>query len=95
MKEEGLMTLWRGSGPTIGRAMAINFGMLTSYDEIKERLNKYKGTQDDLQTRLTASAMAGVISSFLCLPFDNLKVSLNLYIIHIFLIQNKDSKNQI
>lgn len=74
MSEEGLLTLWRGSAPTVGRAMAMNLGMLTSYDEIKERLNDHKGTHDDLQTRVFASAVAGVICSFLSLPFDNVKV---------------------
>lgn len=33
----GLFTLWRGCTPTVVRAMSINFGMLASYDEIKER----------------------------------------------------------
>ena len=32
INEEGLFTLWRGSGPTIIRAIAMNVGMLTTYD---------------------------------------------------------------
>lgn len=32
VKEEGLTTLWRGSYPTVVRAMAMNMGMLTTYD---------------------------------------------------------------
>ena len=28
IKEEGLLTLWRGSGPTIVRGMAMNLGMV-------------------------------------------------------------------
>lgn len=54
--------------------MSMNLGMLTSYDEIKERLNERKGTVDELETRLFASAIAGIICSFLSLPFDNCKV---------------------
>lgn len=75
MGEEGILTLWRGSAPTVARAMAMNLGMLTSYDEIKERINKMQGGQDDYKTRLFASGVAGIICSFLSLPFDNVKVN--------------------
>lgn len=30
ISEEGPLTLWRGSTPTIYRAMAMNFGMLST-----------------------------------------------------------------
>ena len=53
----------------------MNLGMLTSYDEIKEQLNEIKGTTDALETRVFASAIAGIICSFLSLPFDNVKVN--------------------
>ena len=46
IKEEGVLTLWRGAGPTIVRAMFLNFGMLAPYDEIKERINSFTGTHD-------------------------------------------------
>jgi len=36
VREEGLVTLWRGSAPTVLRAIAMNLGQLTTYDEIKE-----------------------------------------------------------
>mmetsp|Transcript_17526 Transcript_17526/g.15373 ORF Transcript_17526/g.15373 Transcript_17526/m.15373 type:complete len:151 (-) Transcript_17526:184-636(-) len=76
VKEEGLLTLWRGSVPTIGRAMAMNLGQLFPYDEIKERLNKKTGTKDTLSTRLIASAVAGFSAAFCSLPFDNIKTKL-------------------
>ena len=33
MKEEGVLALWKGAGPTVVRAMALNMGMLASYDQ--------------------------------------------------------------
>lgn len=45
-KEEGVATLWRGSIPTVLRAMSLNLGMLGPYDEVKDRLNKYTNTKD-------------------------------------------------
>jgi len=44
IKEEGLLTLWRGSLPTVVRAIAMNVGMLTSYNEVKELIEKWQGT---------------------------------------------------
>ena len=38
VKEEGVPGLWKGCAPTVVRAMSLNLGMLTSYDESKERL---------------------------------------------------------
>jgi len=76
IKEEGALALWRGSGPTICRAMVINFGMLAPFDQAKEMINKMSGTKDTLQTRLSAAAIAGFISAFLALPFDNAKTKM-------------------
>ena len=76
IKEEGVTMLWRGSFPTIIRAMVLNFGMLGPFDEIKEQLNRWKGTKDTMSTRLTAAAVAGFLSSFLSLPFDNAKTKI-------------------
>lgn len=76
IKEEGVLTLWRGAAPTVVRAMALNLGMLGPFDEIKERLNRYYGTKDTLQTRAMASAGAGFLCSFMSLPFDNAKTKM-------------------
>lgn len=38
VREEGMLGLYRGVGPTIGRAMALNMGMLASNDEVNSRL---------------------------------------------------------
>ncbi|UYV68564.1 SLC25A11 [Cordylochernes scorpioides] len=37
-KEEGVLTLWRGCIPTIGRAMVVNAAQLASYSQAKQIL---------------------------------------------------------
>lgn len=77
IKEEGVMALWKGSFPTILRALAMNIMMLTSNDEIKEWLTKArKQSKPDMSTVLTASAISGFLSSFVSLPFDNIKTKM-------------------
>ena len=76
IKEEGITSLWKGSGPTICRAMVINFAMLGPFDQVKEFLNKQTGTKDTLQTRLMAACVAGFLSSYFSLPFDNAKTKI-------------------
>jgi len=39
-KEEGIFNLWKGGVPTVVRAMSLNLGMFTTYEESKERLTK-------------------------------------------------------
>lgn len=46
VREEGTLALWKGSSPTIARAMSMNFGMMVSFDTARERLNVYKGSKD-------------------------------------------------
>ena len=36
VKDEGVLALWKGAGPTVVRAMALNMGMLASYDQSVE-----------------------------------------------------------
>ena len=52
IKEEGFMALYTGLGPTIFRAVAMNVGMLSTFDQAKETINNMKGTKDDLSTRI-------------------------------------------
>ena len=76
VKEEGVLTLWRGIVPTILRAVSINVSMLTTYDEIKEFYNKRTEYKDSLSIRLKSSATAGIVLSIVSLPFDNAKTKL-------------------
>lgn len=38
IKEEGILTLWRGAIPTMGRAMVVNAAQLASYSQAKQAL---------------------------------------------------------
>lgn len=77
IKEEGVTTLWRGSMPTICRAVSMNVGMMASYDEFKELFSSYLNMdQDSTKVRLISSAGSGVVCSFVSLPFDNVKTKL-------------------
>ena len=76
VRNEGVLQLWRGSTPTIVRAMMLNLGMLGPFDEVKERLNRYFGEKDTLRVRLMASAVSGFLCSFMSLPFDNAKTKM-------------------
>ena len=74
-KEEGVLKLWSGGVPTISRAMALNLGMFTTYEEAKERLIKVM-PNNVLLAQNTASFMAGAVAATLSLPFDNAKTKI-------------------
>lgn len=73
-KEEKFFNLWKGTMPTIVRAMGVNLGMLMPYEECKQRLKKYWG--DGYLTCITSSFVAGILASVLSLPFDNAKTKI-------------------
>jgi len=67
--------LWKGGGATVVRAMALNLGMFTTYEEAKERLGKMFPGHSNL-VWVGSSFMAGVVASTMSLPFDNAKTKL-------------------
>ena len=71
VKEEGAMSLWRGCEPTVARAMALNAGMLVTYDEAKERTTAYLG--NGVSMKLAAGMMAGFVGALCSCPFDMVK----------------------
>lgn len=73
-REEGITGLWKGALPTVTRAIALNIGMLVSYEEAKERIAKIFGP--GRATLLTASAISGIFTALFSLPFDNVKTKL-------------------
>jgi solute carrier family 25 oxoglutarate transporter 11 len=74
VKEEGVFALWRGSLPTVCRAMSMNFSLLVPFEGMKKVLTPYI---NDVKTRtIAASLCSGVVAAIISLPFDNVKTKL-------------------
>jgi len=72
-KEEGFLGLWKGVGPTCGRATALAAVELSSYDEIKTRLLHANVFKEGLQLHLGSALGAGFLASLASSPFDVVK----------------------
>ena len=66
--------MWRGSTPTVLRAMAMNFGMLGPYDWFKDMITTRYG--DIYGIRFYSSLFAAFWAAFFCMPFDNVKTKI-------------------
>ncbi len=67
------MSLWKGGVPTVVRAMSLNLGMFTTYEESKERLSKVMNKN---YAFVISSFIAGSVAAAMSLPFDNAKTKL-------------------
>ncbi|KAA0152187.1 hypothetical protein FNF29_04053 [Cafeteria roenbergensis] len=74
VKDEGIARLWRGCLPNVLRAMAMNVGMMASYDQAKGFFNKTVGP--GVTANLLSAGAAGFMCAFLSLPFDLIKTRL-------------------
>ena len=74
--EEGVLTLWRGTGPTVLRAMALNAAQLASYSQAKELLVRLGGLHDGVGLHLAASLCSGFIATAVSLPVDITKTKI-------------------
>ncbi|KAM0937585.1 putative mitochondrial carrier protein [Dioscorea sansibarensis] len=73
--DEGVLALWKGAGPTVVRAMALNMGMLASYDQSIEFFRDSLGL-GEVSTVVGASAVSGFFASACSLPFDYVKTQI-------------------
>lgn len=74
-KQEGILSLWKGSTPTVIRAMSTNFGQLAFFSESKHQIRKYTSFSSKTQTAL-AAGVAGLAGAVVSLPFDFVKTRL-------------------
>ena len=61
--DEGALALWKGAGPTIIRAMALNMGMLASYDQSVEF---FRDSLDFGETATLLGQLCRILSRTLC-----------------------------
>jgi solute carrier family 25 (mitochondrial oxoglutarate transporter), member 11 len=71
VKEDGVAGLFRGGGPTVVRAMALNMGMLASNDQAKEAIQAAGFT--GMVPVVGGAMIAGFFASACSLPFDFVK----------------------
>ncbi|GMH08235.1 hypothetical protein Nepgr_010075 [Nepenthes gracilis] len=75
VSDEGVLALWKGAGPTVVRAMALNMGMLASYDQSVEFFRGSLG-MGEAATVVGAGAVSGFFASACSLPFDYVKTQI-------------------
>ncbi|ESQ54866.1 hypothetical protein EUTSA_v10027021mg [Eutrema salsugineum] len=72
-KQEGVVSLWRGSALTINRAMIVSAAQLASYDQFKEGIVERGVMKDGLGTHVVASFAAGLVAAVASNPVDVIK----------------------
>lgn len=75
-REEGILTLWRGCVPTMGRAMVVNAAQLASYSQAKQYLVNSGYFVEGIQLHFVASMMSGFITTVASMPVDIAKTRL-------------------
>lgn len=74
IREEGILVLWTGTLPTIYRGMAMNVGMMTTYEQYKDTITNTLGDVIPSKAiKCMSSAMAGMSATLIVMPFDMIK----------------------
>lgn len=69
-REEGMLKLWRGAVPTMGRAMVVNGAQLASYSQAKEILLETGYFRDNILCHFVSSMISGLITTIVSMPVD-------------------------
>ena len=70
IREEGVLALWRGVGPTMGRAMVVNAAQLASYSQAKQFLLSTGHFQENILLHFIASMLSGLVTTAASMPVD-------------------------
>lgn len=73
LREEGVVGLWKGVGPTVGRATVLAAAELSTYDEVKGQLLQTPYFQEGLLLTVCTAAISGWLSTLASSPFDVVK----------------------
>lgn len=68
IREEGVLTLWRGCIPTMGRAAVVNAAQLSSYSQAKIQLMTTGKFEEGIFLHFTASMISGLITTAASMP---------------------------
>lgn len=71
-REEGIIALWKGSTPTVTRAMIVTASQFAAYDQIKQTFVA-NGARDNALTHVGCGICAGFVASFASNPVDVIK----------------------
>lgn len=72
-REEGVLTLWRGTLPTVGRAMVLNVAQLATYDQAKESIIRTGLVGDNMISYTLASGVSAIVATTVSIPLDSAK----------------------
>lgn len=70
VKEEGILMLFRGAIPTMGRAMIVNMAQLATYSQAKQMILENKLMNDNIGLHFVASMISGFITTCASMPID-------------------------
>ncbi|KHJ43859.1 hypothetical protein D918_05912 [Trichuris suis] len=76
VKEEGVVTLWRGCAPTVIRAMVVNATQLATYSQAKQLLLQTNSMKDGIGCHFWASMISGLATTVTSMPVDMAKTQL-------------------
>lgn len=72
--QDGVLSLWRGWGPTVLRDVPFSALYWFNYELVKDHLcQRYRMPQANFSVSFTAGAISGAIAAILTLPFDVVK----------------------
>ncbi|KAK6734898.1 hypothetical protein RB195_018223 [Necator americanus] len=74
-KEEGILTWFRGCGPTVIRAMVVNAAQLATYSHAKQLILATKRVKDGIFCHFLASMISGLATTVASMPVDIIKTS--------------------
>lgn len=73
IKEEGVLVLWRGSVPTVGRAMVVNMVQLASYSQFKQFFRNTLNIGEGIGLHTVSSMCSGLLTTIASMPLDMAK----------------------